>query len=248
MGATVTTEPLPLVRAALSERFVSEDGDTVTMTARPGLSDPELEELRRRLPMPLPAHVERLLRHCAGIEGLSAAEILDFTGTAVAFEQPDVFPHAWPIAPDGWGNFWVADLQPSSTDLGPIYFACHDAPIVLFQSATLGEFIEAVFQMNRPPYTSVVDDVHEDRLYRVWTDQPGLLTHEEAVQSTDPTLRTFAAGLSGEHVFVDLRHAVPGQGFAWGRYASVQRCGAHPIFALEKKRGFFGRLLRRRSP
>jgi hypothetical protein len=139
----------------------------------------------------------------------------------------------------------VVDLSPSSTDWGPVYFACHDAPIVLLQSPNLAEFLVEVFRMDTPPHTSLVDDVHEDRLFRVWREEPGIIPQPAAAASPDPSLRQFAAGLSAAHVIVDLRGAAPGQGFAWGRYrsGSLKRHADLPIFALEKKRGILDRLL-----
>ena len=217
------------------------------MKPLPPISDRELDDLRAKLPMPLPPHVERLLRFCTGVDGTSAAETLDFTGR-ISFEFSDAFPRALPIAADGWGNFWLADLKATSEDFGPIYFACHDAPIALFQSPTLAEFLAELFKMDTPPHASLVDDVHEDRLYHVWAKQPGLITHEEALGSPDGEIRAFAASLGESYVIVDLRNAKPGQGFAWGRYRGpVRRLGTEPVFALEKKRSIFARLLGRQK-
>jgi hypothetical protein len=240
----VRREPIDIVTAALNETLIDEDGESVVWKPLPALSDREIDELRNRLPMPLPAHVERLLRFCRGIEG-TAVEELDFTGS-IDFDFPEAFPHALAIASDGWGNHWIADLSPASEDFGPIYFLCHDAPIALFQSVTLAEFVDELFKMHKPPHTSLVDDVHEDRLYQVWTRQPGTISQEEALRSPDAEIRAFAATLTASFVIVDLRGAMPGQGFAWGRYESpVHRLGELPVFALKKKTGLLARLLRR---
>jgi hypothetical protein len=244
-GESVSLDPSSVIRDALSRALVDEDGETVTLRLLPPLSEPELAAFRETLPSALPPAIERLLRFCRGVEGISAADTIDFTGRTIDFEFTEAFPHGLPIAADGWGNFWVVDLSPSSTDWGPVYFACHDAPIVLLQSPNLAEFLVEVFRMDTPPHTSLVDDVHEDRLFRVWRDQPGIIPQPAAAASPDPTLRGFAARLSASHVIVDLRGATPGQGFAWGRYrsGSLKRHGVEPIFALEKKRGILARLL-----
>lgn len=243
----MSLDPTDVVRDALGRALVDEDGEAVTLRLRPGLSESELIAFRNTLPMALPPAIERLLRFCSGIEGTSAAEAIDFTGRTIAFEFVEAFPHGLPIAEDGWGNFWVVDLSTSSMDWGPIYFACHDAPIVLLQSPNLAEFLVEVFRIDTPPHTSLVDDVHEDRLFRVWKEQPGIIPQPAAASSADPTLRAFAAPLSASHVIIDLRGAVPGQGFAWGRYriGSLKRHAVEPIFALEKKRGVLARLFGR---
>jgi hypothetical protein len=231
-GESVSLDPSSVIRDALSRALVDEDGEAVTLRLLPPLSEPEFAAFRNTLPMALPPQIERLLGFCRGIEGISAADTIAFTGRTIDFEFTEAFPHGLPIAP-------------SSTDWGPVYFACHDAPIVLLQSPNLAEFLVEVFRMDTPPHTSLVDDVHEDRLFRVWRDQPGIIPQPAAAASPDPTLRGFAARLSASHVIVDLRGAAPGQGFAWGRYrsGSLKRHGVEPIFALEKKRGILARLL-----
>ena len=50
-------------------------------------------------------------------------DVVDFTGSQCSFQHDEIFPHGLPIAADGYGNFWVIDLLPSSADWGPIYFA-----------------------------------------------------------------------------------------------------------------------------
>ena len=238
-------EPLEIVERALARDLVDEDGERIELTLLPGLTDHEIHAFRAELPMPLPAHVERLLRACRGIDG-TAVEPLDFTGRSTLFEFIEVFPHGMSIAGDGYGNHWVVDLLPTSADFGPVYYACHDPPIVLYQSPTLADFLEELFKMSNPPHASLVDDVREDRLNRVWLKQPGLIAHAAALASPDPVLLDFAGQLADSYVLVDLRAAKPGEGFAWGRYEpeTIKRCGALPIFALEppRKRGLLSRL------
>ncbi|MHC4997250.1 MAG: SMI1/KNR4 family protein, partial [Planctomycetota bacterium] len=113
----------------------------------------------------------------------------------MTFEQEDLFPHGVPIASDGWGNFWVVDLTPDSSEFGPVWFACHDAPVILYQSDNLSEFLIELFKLCHPPYKSLVDDVHEDRIRNVWRTNPGVLDHESCMQSSDKTLCEFALAL-----------------------------------------------------
>ena len=83
------------------------------------------------------------------------------------------FPYGLPIAADGYGNFWVVDLHPHTVHWGPIYFACHDPPVILYQADALEQFLAELFRMFKPPHQSLVDDVHEDRLAHVWQTNPG---------------------------------------------------------------------------
>lgn len=54
------------------------------------------------------------------------------------------------MAHDGFGNYWVADLTSRSTEWGPIYFACHDPPVVVFQSPNLSHFLAEVLKLGDP--------------------------------------------------------------------------------------------------
>jgi cell wall assembly regulator SMI1 len=229
-----------IVREASKLPLTTEDGDPDPIRLEPPLSAEELAELEKRLPCPLPDDVRELLGFCSGFSG-GAADFVDFTDRDGAFALEEAFPHGHPIAGDGYGNFWVVDLMPDSTSWGPVYFACHDPPIILFQSATLEEFLSELFKMSLPPFRSLVDDVHEDRLFQVWRKNPGVLDHAGCAASADPELRGFAEELGPGHLFVDMRNALPGFGFSWGRYgpaARIRRRGRLPLFALEKKKGW----------
>jgi hypothetical protein len=176
------------------------------------------------------------------------ADIVDFTGEDCSFEQREIFPHGHPIAGDGYGNFWVVDLLPSSQDWGPIYFACHDAPVVLYQSASLAPFLTELFKSSTPPHKGLVDDVHEDRPFNVWRTNPGVQSHAQALNSVDASIAAFAATLDATFEIVDLRNAEAGFGFSWGRYGPrtvIRRAGELPIFAVQRRAGFWERMLGR---
>ncbi len=195
----------------------------------------------------MPAEIRELLAFCRGF--YAALDVVDFTGEQCSFQQDEIFPHGLPIAADGYGNFWVVDLLPSSTDWAPIYFACHDAPVVLYQSPTLSHFLVELFKMSQPPHKSLIDDVHEDRLFDVWRKNPGVQAYEQAAQSKDSAVRAFADTLDPTFEIIDLRAAAIGFGFSWGRYGPntvVRRHGELPIFAVQKRVGFWDRLIWRK--
>lgn len=233
-GAVVT--PLKLMRDASRKAFTNEDGETFTLELRPPLSEPEIVAFEARLPCPIPAAVRELLAYCGGFSG-GAADFVDFTGQDCMFEY-EGFPHGVPIAADGYGNFWVVDLVPESKIWGPIYFACHDAPVILYQSPSLEHFLTELFKCSVPPYESLIDDVHEDRLFEVWRNNPGVMSQEECLRSQDHELRRFAEKLGPSFEIIDLRNADVGFGFSWGRYGPTtvnRRHGTLPIFAYERR-------------
>jgi hypothetical protein len=238
-------EPVDVIRDALTRELTDEDGERIELDLLPGLDDAGVRAFEETLPCPLPPEMHELLRFCRGFEG-AVADQVDFTGQDLMFEERTIFPHGVPIASDGFGNYWVVDLSPASTVFGPIWFACHDAPVVLYQSEDLGAFLFELFRMCQPPHASLVDDVHEDRLRNVWRTNPGVLDHGECAQSPDGVLREFAAALDESFQIIDLRRARPGDGFSWGRYGPgtvVRRHGDLPVFAVKKKVGLLRRLL-----
>jgi cell wall assembly regulator SMI1 len=236
-----------IVRQAAQQNFVTEDGDPAPLELDPPLSDGDIEAFEAQIPCSLPDDVRDLLRLCKGFAG-GPVDIVDFTGADCSFEQRELLPYGLPIAGDGYGNFWVIDLLPTSGAFGPIYFACHDPPIFLYQSQTLDEFLVELFKLGVPPHKSLIDDVHEDRLHDVWRSNPGVLSHEQCLQSADAGLCDFASQLGDTFQYVDMREVPVGFGFSWGRYGPrtvVKRHGDVRIFAYERKQGLLSRLLGR---
>ena len=235
---------IDIIRNAQTTKLADEDGEEIPFDLLPPLSDDEIEDFANTLPCALPEDVRSLLTYCRGFEGV-VADMVDFTGQNMMFEREAIFPHGIPIASDGSGNFWVVDLTKHSTTFGPVYFACHDAPVVLHQADTLAEFLNELFRACRPPHKSLINDVHDDRLFEVWRTNPGVLAFAECVQSSDKALQEFAADLDSSWQVIDLRQAIPGFGFSWGRYgpnAEIRRHGSLPIFAYKQPKGLLRRL------
>ncbi len=238
--------PLEAIRRAQADTLIDEDGHIVTLELLPGLSRVELRDFADGIPCLLPSEIAELLGACSGFYG--TVDQVDFTGRDLMFDLGPAFPHGLPIAHDGFGNFWVVDLHPHSTIWGPIYFVCHDAPVILYQSDSLEEFLTELFLMYQPPHQSLIDDVHEDRLARVWKTNPGVLSREQCLRSEDPVISTFARELDERFQIIDLRSAKPGDGFSWGRYGpntTIKRFGTHAVFAYQKPKGIISRLLGR---
>jgi len=238
--------PLEIIRQAQADTLIDEDGHVVTLELLPSLSQAELQNFANQLPCPIPPEIMELLSACGGFYG--TVEQVDFTGRDLIFEFEPAFPDGLPIAADGYGNFWVVDLNPHSTRWGPIYFVCHDAPVVLYQADSLEQFLSELFRMFEPPHQSLVDDVHEDRLANVWQTNPGVLSYEHCLRSEDPILSAFARELDESFQIIDLRRARPGDGFSWGRYGprtKIKRFRTHAVFAYQKPKDIISRLLGR---
>ena len=222
-----------VLREAARRQLVSDDGEPVRLDFDPPLTEPEIGAFQQTLPCPLPPDIRELLRFCRGFEG-GAADFVDFTGARCSFAHEEVFPHGLPIAADGYGNFWVVDLTPQSTAWGPIYFACHDAPVILYQGPDLEHFLAELLKLSAPPHTSAVSEVHDDRRHHVWRKNPGVRPQAECLASGDPVLSAFARELEPAFQVVDMRNCDVGFGFSWGRYGPdtvIRRCGTLPVFA-----------------
>jgi hypothetical protein len=120
--------------------------------------------------------------------------------------------------------------------------------VILYQSDSLEEFLTELFRMYAPPHQSLIDEVHEDRLARVWQTNPGVLSYEQCLRSGDPVLSAFSREIDESFQVIDLRGAKPGDGFSWGRYGpntKIKRFGTHAVFAYQKPKSFVSRLLGR---
>jgi cell wall assembly regulator SMI1 len=236
------------IQAAQQANLVDEDGNAVVLELNPPLSSEQIHSLEQKVGQLLPEELRLLLAFCSGIEG--CLDVIDFAGTYLSFEQKELFPDGLPIATDGFGNFWVLDITPQTTRVSPVFFACHDAPVILYQSPDVASFLAELFRMNMPPHKSLVDDVHEDRIFNVWRENPGVVEQPIAADSSDSAIRTFASGLPEHFEIIDLRSVDPGMGFSWGRYGprtELRRYGYERIFAYAKPTGtgFFAKLFGR---
>lgn len=236
--------PLELLEQIQTTAFYEEDGDPLKIKILPPISESELKALESKVPAPIPPDVMELLKTSKGLEGL--LECVDFTGE-LGFEMLDLFPSGLPIAYDGFGNYWVVDLTSKSTQWGPIFFCCHDAPVIVYQASSLGEFMEDLIEFGTDFKNSRLNKVHEDYHYKVWKENPNVLTYEECINSIDPALAEFASSLTPRYLFIDLRNPKIGDGLSWGRFGAktiLKRYGEERIFAYERK-SFFERILRK---
>ena len=56
-----------------------------------------------------------------------------------------------------------------------------------------------------PPHRSLIDDVHEDLLMNIWRNNPGMLTHEQALNSEDADIKEFAETLDENYLLIGMK-------------------------------------------
>lgn len=230
-------------------RLRDEDGNEQILELQPPATESEIRTLEARLPCPVPDDIRDALRVSRGLVNgpLESFSLVDLEG----FGLEELLPFAYSIAHDGFGNYWVLDLLPSTTKWGPIFYACHDPAVLAYQSPTLEAFLNDAIAMWQAGPRSPVDIVHEDVVHRIWRDNPDVMTSAALQLSADPLLRAFAASLPPTALVVDLRQAVLGQGFSWGRFglkATIRRAGQERVWAIippERKPGLFARVFQR---
>jgi hypothetical protein len=228
--------PVDIMKKAEGMKLQDVDGNSSEVKLLPPLSQDELDRLQAKIPCPIPAEARELFSYCRGFEGI--LEEIDFSGLLEGFGLEEIFPHAVPIAHDGFGNYWIVDLTTNSMTWGPIYFACHDAPVIVFQTDSLAHFIQELLRFGNPPWKSEIDDVHEKHVRRIWKDNPGLMSYEQCFKIGDTDLMSFAKLVGPGFLYIDLRNPKTGDGFSWGRYggpprSEIKRSGEKAIFAYQ---------------
>jgi hypothetical protein len=196
----------------------------------PGLDDAGIAAVQARYPVPLPRELVTLLAATTGSGDLLD---LDLTGERHSVEAAELLPAGHPVAADGFGNFWLLDLTPDTGEAAPVFYLSHDPPVLLYQSPDLATFLDEALRSHTTEERSLVDDVHDDRLYDVWGTRAGAMSWATAVDSPDVALHEFAASLDEAWTVVDLRRRLVGMGLVWGRYGPrtrLARAGWERIF------------------
>lgn len=227
---------------------IGEDrnGNPIHGKLLPGATKADLIEIAGLIPCPIPQHMKDVLDTTRGL--LPSLHMVDFTGLSLKdlIETGDLCPSGWPIAGDEFGNFWVVDLLPNSKDWGPIYFVCHDPPVMVLQAQNFEDFVAQLIALARKEEDSPIERVTEKLAHRIYHENPNVQSYEDAKQLVgDGQLSSFASSLDKSYQFIDMRKARVGEGFSWGRYGpdtEIKRAGELRIFAYKKKAGFWQKL------
>jgi len=229
-------------------RLRGEDGSEQILELQPPATEAEIRALGSTLPCPIPRDVQEALAVSKGLANgpLESFSLVDLEGVGLE----EMLPNAYSLAHDGYGNYWVLDLLPSTTAWGPVFYVCHDPPVLAYQSATLEDFLRETIAMWQTGPRSPVDVVHEEVVRRIWRENPGLMTPAALQGSSDGVLRAFAESLPPTALVSDQRRPEVGQGFSWGRFGpktAIRRAGQERVWAViphERKQGLFGGLFR----
>lgn len=232
---------LQMLLAAKNEPRLDEDGEPVELELLPPATAGEIERLASQVGGTLDEELRDLVATARGFTGPAPIDVLDLVTGDFAIECDFLFPRMHPIASDGTGNFWIVDLTQPAPSLGPVYYVCHDPPVAAWQAASAAAFLSGLLR------GETVRRVYDEDVFRIWRRNPPPIPSTDAASSPDPELAAFARTLGSSWVIFDLRNAVAGAGFPWGRYGAPPESRRHdrlPIFAFQPRTGFLRRLFR----
>lgn len=239
------------LKSILTEQYVSEEGDEYKVELKLGLTDQEIDELAKQLPTrQIPSDIRELLKFASGFEFYGLEEVT-FDGVR-QFGFEEIFPNSVLLAGDGFGNFWILDVDKKG-NWGNVFYICHDPAVVVKHSDNLTQFIEHVNEFGKNGSKSNLDIIHEKVVMDIWNKDNCFMDLDNARQSSDTTLKNFALILPDNFVMVDLRNEPNQSGFAWGKFGpNIEKTVRHEtelIWGLEKtvKKGFLSKLFRRQS-
>jgi hypothetical protein len=237
---------LEQLKAILNNRYETEDGDEYQVELKQGLSDEQIDNLAKQLPTGhIPNDIRDLLKFASGFE-FSGIDEVTFNGIG-QFGFENVFPHSVQLAGDGFGNFWILDVD-NKGNWGHVYYVCHDPAVVVKHSEDLAEFIKHVDEFGKQGSQSHLDTIHEKTVMDIWSINNGFIDVEQAKNSSDTTLKNFATQLPDNFVVADLRKKPNGAGFAWGKFGpNIDNAIRHETellwgFESQKKKGLFSKL------
>lgn len=233
--------PKEQLESILSNQYESDDGDLYKVELLDGMTDIEIDNLKSQLPNnTLTDEIEELLRFSKGFEFYGLEEVRFDAFGLFGFE--DMFPSSIQLAGDGFGNFWILDID-SKGNWNSVYYVCHDPAVVVKHSENLTEFIKHVDEFGRKGNRSNLDVIHEKTVMEIWDEKIGIMEKNEM----EYDFENGQVQLPEMYFVADLTDKGIKTGFPWGKSGpntKIIRLTDEPIWIVEKrvKQGFLSRL------
>ena len=229
------------LESILSNKYETEDGDDYQVELLEGMNDQEIDKFKSHLPNnALPNEIEELLRFSKGFDFLELDEVRFDAFGQFGFEE--MFPYSIQLASDGFGNFWILDID-TQGNWNAVYFICHNPAVVVKHSENLSEFIKHVDEFGLKGEMSNLDIIHEKTVFEIWNNKLGV----ENCNKNNLNLSIQKDELPDNIIKADLTNKPIKSGFPWGIYGpntKVVRPSNEPNWVLYKKekKGFFSRI------
>jgi len=238
---------LEQLKLIVNEQYVTEDDEEYSVELKNGLSDDQIDQLANLLPSgQIPSEIRELLKFASGFEFVGMDEITFDEPGQFGFEN--IFPHSIQLAGDGFGNFWILDVDDKG-NWGNVFYVCHDPAVIVKHSEHLAEFIGHIHEFGKMGDESNLDIIHEETVMEIWNDdEGGFMDIKTARNSYDGMLANFANELPNNFVIADLRNKPNKTGFAWGKFGpGIENAVRHKDvllwgFPTKNKKGFFSKL------
>lgn len=210
-----------------------ENGEVDYFELMDGMSDDEIENFKNQLPNRiLPDEIEELLRFSRGF-GFYGFEEVRFDAFGY-FGLENIFPNSIQLAGDGFGNFWVLDIDLSG-GWNSVYYVCHDPPVVIKQAENLSQFIKQIDEYEKKGNESTIDIVHEKITMDIWTAKDVVKVKNQIKYNFENS----DFNLTEPYFIADLSNTRVMTGFSWGTYGkntTIIRPSDKPIWIVKKKR------------
>ena len=239
--------PIESLKAIMHNDYESENGEKHGVKLLEGMTDREIEKFISKLPNKnLPQEIEELLRFAKGFY-LSGLDEIRFNAYG-EFGFEELFPKSITLASDGFGNYWILDIN-NKGEWNEIYYVCHDPPALVKHSNNLSEFIMHVDEFGRLGRESNLDIIHEKIVGEIWSEKIGIMERNEKDYEFP---QEFINQLPQMFMVADLTNKPIKTGFNWAKYGAnnkIMRFEDKPIWILEKKvkQGFLSRLFNRKE-
>lgn len=233
--------PQKQLESILSNQYESEDGDLYKIELLDGMTDNEIKNLKCQLPNNiLPSEIEELLKFSKGFKFHGLEEIRFDALGYFGFEE--MFPYSIQLAGDGFGNFWVLDID-SKGNWNSVYYVCHDPAVIVKHSENLSEFIQHIDEFGQKGNQSNLDIIHEKIVMDIWEEEIGIMEKNKR----DYDFEIEKLDLPERFLVADLTDKPIKTGFSWGKSGpktKIIRPTDDPIWIVEKrvKKGFLSRL------
>jgi hypothetical protein len=233
--------PKQQLESILYNQYESEDGDLYNVKLLDGMTENEIKNLKSQLPKNnLANEIEELLRFSKGFEFYGLEEIRFDAFGHFGFEE--MFPNSIQLAGDGFGNFWILDID-SNGNWNSVYYVCHDPAVIVKHSENLAEFIKHVDEFGQKGNQSNLDIIHEKIVMEIWSEKGGIMENNEK----DYDFENSQVILPEMFLVADLTNEPIKTGFPWGKSGpntKILRPTDDPIWIVEKrvKQGFLSRL------
>lgn len=235
---------LDIIQKLRESTFTDDDGENYQLEFKDGLSDSEIDKLKQRFPnTTIDSELIQILTETKGWDGYG----LDM----VYFDSIDEFgflelsANSITLGHDGFGNFWILDLDKNG-NMGKVFFACHDPAVFVVHSQTLNEYLNHLLEFYQSPDNCHLNEIREKTVMDIWGENK-LCSSKSEFQNKNTEFKDFLSKFEGdEWTIADLRNGKNKDGFAWGKFGANQFTERHPTSLVwiikNKKKGFLLRL------